>query len=121
MLRCSRTDGVLGWTAGDREFLEAVASLAALAVDRQLRPSGVQELREILQRALAGTVSDVLQALDLSRNDPKPGPEGEEERLIREMLRSTGGNRTAAAKLLGMSRVTLWKRLKSMKESGGAG
>jgi transcriptional regulator of acetoin/glycerol metabolism len=83
-------------------------------VERQLRPSGVRELREVLQRALAGTVSDVLETLELPRKSQELPPETEEERLIREVLRTTGGNRTAAAKLLGMSRVTLWKRLKAM-------
>ena len=120
VLRCSRFDGGRGWTAGDRQFLEAVASLVALAVERQVRPNGVRELREVLQRALAGTVSDVLGAMDLPAHDAAPRPEREEDRVIREVLRSTGGNRTAAAKLLGMSRVTLWKRLKAMRSDPGA-
>jgi len=120
VLRCSRFDGAQGWTAGDRQFLEAVASLVALAVERQVRPNGVRERREVLQRALAGTVSDVLGAMDLPADEQPVRPEREEDRVIREVLRSTGGNRTAAAKLLGMSRVTLWKRLKAMRSDSGA-
>jgi len=65
-------------------------------------------------------VSDVLGAMDLPAHDAAPRPEREEDRVIREVLRSTGGNRTAAAKLLGMSRVTLWKRLKAMRSDPGA-
>jgi len=120
LLRCSRFDGVRGWTAGDRQFLEAVASMAALAVERQFRPSGVRELREVLQRALAGTVSDVLGTMDPRSDAPAASSERDQDRLIREVLRSTGGNRTAAAKLLGISRVTLWKRLKDLPEGAGS-
>jgi transcriptional regulator of acetoin/glycerol metabolism len=34
-----------------------------------------------------------------------------ERRRLEDALRRSGGNRTEAAKLLGISRVTLWKRL----------
>src|SRR5690349_14721316 len=54
VLRSSRFDHARGWNVGDRQFLEAVASLVALAVERQVRPNGVRELRDVLQRALAG-------------------------------------------------------------------
>ena len=115
LLRTSRFDHAAGWSAGDRQFLEAVASLIALAVERQVRPNGVRELRGVLQRALTGIMNDALGALDSRSGEPLRPSEKEDERIIQEVLRSTGGNRTAAAKLLGMSRVTLWKRLKAMR------
>jgi len=37
----------------------------------------------------------------------------EERKRILEALESTGGNQSEAAKILGISRVTLWKRLKA--------
>jgi len=37
---------------------------------------------------------------------------GEAENSIRQALEKTGGNRTRAARALGISRVTLWKRMK---------
>jgi len=36
----------------------------------------------------------------------------EEKTAILQALQETGGNKTAAAERLGMSRTTLWKRLK---------
>jgi PAS domain S-box-containing protein len=110
VLRYSRAGEVRAWSVEDRRFLEAVASLAALALDRRSGPGSVRELRDALQRALAGTATEVFAAEDHRREQAQP-----ENRLILETLRSTGGNRTAAAKILGMSRVTLWKRLKKMK------
>ncbi len=42
----------------------------------------------------------------------KPGSEGAERVVILNMLEQTGGNRAEAARRLGMSRTTLWKRLR---------
>jgi PAS domain S-box-containing protein len=42
----------------------------------------------------------------------------EERRKLLEALRASGGNKTAAARLLGVSRVTLWKRLKKHNIQG---
>ena len=36
----------------------------------------------------------------------------EQKEAILEALKKTNGNKTEAAKILGISRVTLWKRLK---------
>jgi transcriptional regulator of acetoin/glycerol metabolism len=37
----------------------------------------------------------------------------EERKRILEALAATGGNQSKAAEILGISRVTLWKRLKA--------
>jgi transcriptional regulator of acetoin/glycerol metabolism len=42
---------------------------------------------------------------------PEPADSREREQLIRA-LRQAGGNQSAAARLLGVSRVTVWKRMK---------
>lgn len=39
-----------------------------------------------------------------------------EEDMILKVLKETGGNRTLAAKRLGISTTTLWRRLKQLKE-----
>ena len=44
-------------------------------------------------------------------------PEMDEERRIAAALEMTGGNKTAAAKVLGISRVTLWKKLKNQEQA----
>ena len=76
-------------------------------------PGNGRELRDVLQRALLNGSGDALRASDLPLGDPPPLLSGNERRRIEEALAATGGNRTAAAKLLGVSRVTLWKRLKN--------
>jgi DNA-binding NtrC family response regulator len=43
-----------------------------------------------------------------------------EQRLIDEALAETGGNRTEAAKLLGISRRTLQRKLKERADAAGA-
>jgi DNA-binding NtrC family response regulator len=54
-----------------------------------------------------------------------PGPENslnhgqqEMQRQIKEALEATGGHRTKAAQRLGISRVTLWKRMKRLGLDG---
>lgn len=39
-------------------------------------------------------------------------------REIRQALAATGGHKTKAAQLLGISRVTLWKRMKRLGMDG---
>jgi len=42
----------------------------------------------------------------------RPAQPDEEKRQIKQALEESGGNRSQAAKVLGMSRTTLWKRVK---------
>ena len=44
-----------------------------------------------------------------------------EDRYIRHVLRQLGGNKTRAAEVLGIDRVSLWRRLKKMEEAGVEG
>ena len=43
-----------------------------------------------------------------------PRKKGQDKEQIMDALRSAGGNKSEAARILGISRVTLWKRLKTM-------
>ncbi len=82
-------------------------------------PGNVRELRSALEFAVIRCRGTVVQPEDLPpevcgaggavspRLDP---PVDERERLL-TALRQTGGNRTAAAQLLGMSRATFYRRL----------
>ena len=91
-------------------------------------PGNVRELENILQRALALSSGDVIDAADIhfDRAAPRPTadaspvlPEGVtleqwEEEIIREALRHANGNKSQAARSLGLSRNALRYRLSKM-------
>lgn len=100
-------------------------------------PGNVRELKNVVERLVVtnsgGTVrgQDAMEALHLNREPSVPEPEPEpaavpdagdglisaaEFELIRKVLRECGGNKTAAAKKLGISRPTLHRRLKLMED-----
>jgi PAS domain S-box-containing protein len=94
---------------------EAVARLSAYAW-----PGNVRELRNAIEYALVlcpqGEIGrEHLPPRIVSENvcppPPEPADTPEREQLIRALVR-TGGNQSAAARILGVSRVTVWKRMK---------
>jgi two-component system response regulator HydG len=94
---------------------DAVARLSVYAW-----PGNVRELRNAIEYALVlcpdGEIGvQHLPPKIVSENicPPPPEPAGvyEREQLVRA-LRQAGGNQSAAARLLGVSRVTVWKRMK---------
>ncbi len=91
-------------------------------------PGNVRELEATIQRAVTLTKSPVLSAEDISLEGP-PIPTGQasinaqsltdavretERRYLQEVLQSVGGQRKRAAEILGISRKTLWKKLKQL-------
>ncbi len=98
---------------------------------RQLReyrwPGNVRELEHVLARAAILSDADAIDELNLPADvgdpDGKPVAAGQwpvvtlreaEERTVRAALAATGGEKTAAAKLLGISRTALYDKLKRM-------
>ncbi len=95
-------------------------------------PGNVRELRNIVQRSIVLTQqatinSDVLPAkissyqskqlvIDEGDNQPLDSLEVIERRYIRYVLERTGGNKTEAARVLGLDRKTLYRRLKEKDE-----
>jgi len=89
-------------------------------------PGNVRELQNIVERAIALSREPVLSARDLppdiffAKTQPIP-PEKpasqlkalEQEHIV-DMYRRTGFNQTETARLLGISRTTLWRRLKDL-------
>jgi DNA-binding NtrC family response regulator len=109
-------------------------SLAADALDwlaRQSWPGNIRELRNVLEQASLMTDDLVLTARHFGASGlpapaaapapmPVPVPRGQtlperraelERDAIRSALAATGGNRVAAAKLLKISRATLYEKL----------
>jgi transcriptional regulator with PAS, ATPase and Fis domain len=116
--------------ARGRRQVREIAAAAAVALERYPWPGNVRELRNVLAYAFAIGDGPVLELADLPPEVAAPGgsepvavdaPEravdaGEppEVRRIRDALARTGGNRERAARLLGWSRVTLWRRLRDL-------
>ena len=89
-------------------------------------PGNIRELRNALEHALVTASGDRIRAQDLpsltSRRRPGPPPasrDPEEVERILEALRAERGHRTRAARRLGVSRVTLWHRMKALGLDSG--
>jgi len=90
-------------------------------------PGNVRELRNATDHAFVTVNGSCVTLFDLppevqrstsatrtTQNSPASLNDSEETR-IREAMRQTKGNKTEAAKILGFSRVTLWKKLKQIR------
>ncbi len=94
-------------------------------------PGNVRELKNSIEHAFVTVSGDCLTLLDLpsevrnagggattSSSSPllhsTPGEDAERER-IEEALRKTHGHKMEAARILGMSRVTLWKKINRLR------
>ncbi len=90
-------------------------------------PGNVRELENAVEHAFVRSRGNRLGGEDLPREmwpaeraerpSPPDGPE-QEKALVLQVLEEAGGNRTKAARILGMSRTTLWKRLKGYGTAG---
>jgi len=99
-------------------------------------PGNIRELENVVERAVVCSASDRLDPSVLPREirvhrteagQEAPGSAGaargaetDEFRKIREVLDSCGGNKTLAARKLGISRTTLWRRIRDGENSGAA-
>jgi len=115
-----------------RRFDKGVSGLAEPAAARLLAypwPGNVRELRNVIERALALTCHDRITIEDLPDHLLRPSGEFPglagsldpeallplaemEQRYIRHVLDQVGGNRTMAARILGIDRKTLYRQLK---------
>jgi two-component system response regulator HydG len=80
-------------------------------------PGNVRQLINALEHAAITCKTDSVEVSDLpdyvfSNSSPEKSGQQLEQDKIHEALQMFKGNRTLAAKHLGMSRVTLWKRIK---------
>jgi transcriptional regulator with PAS, ATPase and Fis domain len=91
-------------------------------------PGNVRELEAIIQRAVTLTKNPALTADDIPLDGVAAPPDQvgvpaqsltsaireTERRYLQEVLRSVGGQKQKAAEILGISRKTLWKKLKQL-------
>jgi DNA-binding NtrC family response regulator len=109
--------------------VKGLAKPAAACLLAYSWPGNVRELRNVIERALALTLHDQITVEDLPENvqhpdGGKPVPvslvdagnilplEEMEQRYIHQVLDQLDGNRTLAARLLGVDRKTLYRKLK---------
>jgi two-component system, NtrC family, response regulator AtoC len=132
-LRARGSDVLLLATHFLREFAQrakkGVAGLTPEVAAQFLRypwPGNVRELANVIERAVALTAHDHVTLADLpkaiverrgaevvigSDASELTSLEEMERRYVLHVLDSVGGSRTAAAKILGVDRTTLWRRL----------
>jgi transcriptional regulator with PAS, ATPase and Fis domain len=128
-LLCEKLIEAMNRTA--RHPIERVSPSALSVLERYDWPGNVRELRNVLLYAYAIGEGPILQPSDLppellepslgsaepvTASSPRVG-EGldPESRRILQVLERTGGNKNRAAQILGISRVTLWRRLKALR------
>lgn len=115
---------------------EGVTGLSPDAMGRLMNyewPGNVRELENCIQRALALGAGPLIQVKDLPTNLLYPaggGSEGSdavtlhevERRAIMQALEAAGGDRVRAAKLLGIGKTTIYRKLKEygLKDEGSA-
>jgi DNA-binding NtrC family response regulator len=88
-------------------------------------PGNVRELENIVERGIALTTENVIlpehlpddirdfQIKTFRKKDGKlPSLEDRELAYIKQVLRETSGNKTLAAEILGIDRVSLWRKIK---------
>ncbi|MCP3099245.1 sigma 54-interacting transcriptional regulator [Myxococcus sp. K15C18031901] len=91
-------------------------------------PGNVRELRNVMEYAYVIGEGPVLRETDLPPEfsevrrppaslDATPAAGALDAQSVRAALTRAGGNRTEAARLLGVSRVTLWRRLRALGET----
>src|SRR5579875_2713042 len=115
--------------------------ISPAAMDRLVAhswPGNVRELENTIERSLVLASGEVLQAADIRIEAPRSSatialnpqqpllPEGEtlehwEQMMIREALRRANGNKSQAARMLGLTRNALRYRLSQMGLENGAG
>jgi transcriptional regulator with PAS, ATPase and Fis domain len=122
-LLCEKMIGELN--RSKRRKIERVAPHTLSVLESYDWPGNIRELQNVLLYAYAIGDGPVLQPSDLppelialdaaSPAEPERTMiEGDEAQKLRAALARTRGNKVEAAKLLGMSRVTLWRRLRAL-------
>jgi two-component system response regulator AtoC len=119
--------------------IESVAKEALARLEQHAFPGNVRELRAAIESAFATGEGAVLVTGDLPPeitdpfasgemvfrpappSQPPPAEEPDEVLRIRRAVERAGGDRAQAATMLGMSRTTLWRRMRALGLTGHHG
>jgi formate hydrogenlyase transcriptional activator len=81
-------------------------------------PGNIRELESVIERAVISSQGPILEVEDrLGSPSHKTVSKEERDHLLEEVLRQVGGNQSKAAKLLGIGRTTVWRKLKAQRNS----
>ena len=102
--------------------LEGLDGSAKAALEGAWWSGNIRELQNCIEKAVILSDGNELTGKDLQPEQDKQGASGsgtlraaneaEEERLVREAMERSGGNISSAAKMLGVSRPTLYAKLR---------
>ncbi len=116
----------------DRQTKTMSNEAVALLMDYEF-PGNVRELENIIERSLATCTGPEIETRHLPREVTAPAtlpptPQGgarplkslknTEQRYILSVLEQTAGNQSKAAEIMGISRVSLWRKLKKYQDEG---
>ena len=99
------------WPGNIRELENAVVRAAAFA-DHTIRPEDLPERVRRSSEAPAGKAEEGMQAAASAEQEEWPTLEEVEKRYVARVLEHTGGNKQAAARLLGVDRKTIERMMK---------
>ena len=99
--------------------IEGIDPLACEVLTAARWNGNIRELQNVIEKAVIMAESRVLTRRDIVSDSGLPGAaqmrqaaDGDEERMVREAMERAGWNVSAAAKLLGISRPTLYAKLR---------
>lgn len=90
------------WPGNVRELINVIEYAFVLCQGNEIKPDH-----------LPATLIGRPQSLSQKQRNTRPRSSKEEKETLLKALKRTGGNKSEAARILGISRVTLWKRLKA--------
>lgn len=101
--------GAHDWPGNVRELANALEYALVHAEGTTVLPRHLPpEVRESRRQGAAASLAEAVSLVQTYYR----APAGQEEELLSRALRESGGNRAETARRLGMSRTTLWKKLK---------
>lgn len=90
------------WPGNVRELINVIEYAFVLCTGEEIMPSH-----------LPATIVGRSRNLSTGKPQKRSHGDSDDRKTLLEILRRTGGNKSEAARMLGISRVTLWKRLKA--------